>query len=352
LIIGLTIRELLDAAVADGSVAHGDRARVAEALAAMHAEQSPWYVRVLVGAGAWLAACLIGVFLALTGIVDSEWSAIVTGVALLVASTALRKMASGDFAVQLALAANLAGQGLTIFPIAADSMGKGALAALAVTSMEIAFFRDAVLRTVSTAGWAAALAVLLWESRAPGTLDVLAIAAAVCGGLAWRAPPELDLHPIGEARLPVAYGLLGFTLALLALDPAAAMDGGSALLVGPPATIGIGCAVALLALDLVRRATGLGALSEPALLAAASVLVITGLTLEAPGIIASLGAFVLAIERRSRVLFGLACLALIAFTGFFYYSLDITLLAKSGALAGAGATLLGLLGFVRRGRAA
>ncbi len=63
-------------------------------------------------------------------------------------------------------------------------------------------------------------------------------------------------------------------------------------------------------------------------------------TSSSPGIIASLAAFTLALHRRSLVLFGCACLFLVGFTVSFYYSLSLTLLAKSGILVGSGLILL------------
>ena len=72
------------------------------------------------------------------------------------------------------------------------------------------------------------------------------------------------------------------------------------------------------------------------------------LTLHTPGVIAAAGVLALAFHRRSVVMLGVAVAFLIAFGAFYYYDLSLTLLAKSLALLGSGAVLLGLRLFILR----
>jgi uncharacterized membrane protein len=50
----------------------------------------------------------------------------------------------------------------------------------------------------------------------------------------------------------------------------------------------------------------------------------------------------LAFDRRDRVLLAAAAIFLVAFGAFYYYSLHLTLLEKSGVLIGSGVLLLAL----------
>jgi hypothetical protein len=62
----------------------------------------------------------------------------------------------------------------------------------------------------------------------------------------------------------------------------------------------------------------------------------------APGLMGALLVMALGAHRRSAILFGLASLFLVFFGSHFYYSLSMTLLAKSGVLAGSGLLMLAL----------
>lgn len=73
----------------------------------------------------------------------------------------------------------------------------------------------------------------------------------------------------------------------------------------------------------------------------------------APGLVASVAVLVAAFRAAQRPWIGLALLALVWYLSEFYYSLEATLLVKSGALAATGLVLLAVASALRRwGRAA
>jgi len=80
---------------------------------------SPWYVRLFAGFGAWTAAILLVAFLFVAEIVESEGVALVIGLMLCAGMLALsRTRSTNDFVQQLGLSLSLVGQVLVTFGIA------------------------------------------------------------------------------------------------------------------------------------------------------------------------------------------------------------------------------------------
>jgi uncharacterized membrane protein len=138
-----------------------------------------------------------------------------------------------------------------------------------------------------------------------------------------------------------------FALGLLVADVVVGIDraGDHGLLLGWPATAGLTAALIALELAILRR-FGQPPGSEAALVTAATSALLALATWSTPGVIASLGVFGLAVQRRSWVLFGIAVLFLVGFTVLFYYNLQVTLLLKSATLAGSGVLLVGLRAYL------
>lgn len=80
-------------------------------------EAQPWYIRTMVGFGAWLASLLlIGFVASLSLLMDGGYALI--GLVLIVGAILLRRRSENDFLVQCALAISLAGQGLAAYGFA------------------------------------------------------------------------------------------------------------------------------------------------------------------------------------------------------------------------------------------
>ena len=90
-----------------------------EALAYLdsQADYQPWYVRTMVGFGAWLASLLLVGFVASFSLLMDGGYAVI-GLVLIVGAILLRYRSDNDFLVQCALAASLAGQALAAYGFA------------------------------------------------------------------------------------------------------------------------------------------------------------------------------------------------------------------------------------------
>jgi MFS family permease len=79
----------------------------------------PWYIRTMVGIGAWLASLmLIGFIVSLElFMANDELLIFIIGIALIVGALLVRYRTEGDFLIQCALASSLAGQALLAFAV-------------------------------------------------------------------------------------------------------------------------------------------------------------------------------------------------------------------------------------------
>ena len=156
-----TIRDVIAQLRAAGLASNpslGDETQLAADLFARahRGDTTPWFVRALVGWGAWIAALMFLGFLALVGVLRTEAEAIVLGVILHGAALAIRRSdgGRGDFIGQLALSTNLLSQLLVIGGVAAlwkESLRGDAILTLLVCAYMVVVFPDRTQRFLSGA---------------------------------------------------------------------------------------------------------------------------------------------------------------------------------------------------------
>ncbi len=346
-----SLRRVVAQLAAEGLATPEEVAALAGAPRLSREEPSPWFVRLLLGGGAWLAAVLLVLFLWLSELVASDPAAVWAGGLLCLASVLLARTAVGkgwDFLEQLALALGLAGQLFVVFGVGEWSGSAAAAAgvALLLALLLLVVHPDRVQRFLSVPFAALALVVLLREARFTFALDGVALLLAAAAGWAWEREPRLALGSLAGRQTAVGFGAV--TALFLILLPTAASDLDLDVAVaGWPTTLGLALGLAAL----VRRIgaeRGVGAASEPALAATASIVLLGLATLRAPGVLAATGVLVLAFHRRNPLLLGLAAIFLVLFGSAFYYHLEMTLLAKSGILVASGGVLLGFRFYLTR----
>ncbi|HEU5098110.1 MAG TPA: DUF4401 domain-containing protein [Roseiflexaceae bacterium] len=337
-----TMRVVLDQLVEEGLLPPDSRATISSASgAADDALGNPWYVRVLVGIGAWIAALLLIVFLAGgLRIITTGQSAISVGLTLCAIAIALRRLSPASvFAVQLALALSMAGQAL--FGGGVGSLARGvAPTMLAVVVLEIALiavYPDIVHRFLSAVVIVGALVSLLLEWQLPGAIHAL-VGLLAAGALAlWEAESALAAARAERLCRPIGYGLVVGLLGVLCL-------GINDLVAIPhPWISGLLLMLVLLVLEyrIVSRFERRAAVAVAAWLIGGTVLVCLP-ALWTPGILAAVIVVELGFARGNRLLLGLGIVGLVLFLSAFYYQLELTLLVKSLVLLATGLLLLGL----------
>jgi uncharacterized membrane protein len=310
---------------------------------------APWFVRILIGFGAWVAALLFIGFLAVAKVLDDKSVAIVLGLILIAGAAVLRYKSRHDFAVQLAIAVSLAGQGLFLTGVGDRADEKVvALVALPLEVALVVVFPDRVHRFLSSAAVAFLLVWIPWVFHWPiWTEEVAVWVIAGIAGYAWLEQANIERGPARNLQGPIA---MGFATALCLI-----------LLVGavPPefrfhehlpngSIAAIGLTVGLFVLTYrILQERGVPLLSDVALVPLAGAGLLGVAAWRSPGIVATVGLLAFGFHRRNTVLLGIAIAFLVLFLSAYYYELQLTLLEKSGVLIGSGVLLLGLRFYVR-----
>jgi hypothetical protein len=337
-----TMRVVLDQLVDEGLLPPAAPVAIGSTLSAPDdAAGNPWYVRVLVGIGAWIAAVLLIAFL-VGGVelVRTAESSIVAGLILCGVAIAIRRFVPDSvFAVQLALALSMAGQ--VLFGGGVASLSRGVpITVLAIVVLEvllIAVYPDMMHRFLSTIVIVGALVALLLDWNLPGAVHPL-VGLLAAGALAlWERESALAVARAEGLGRPIGYGLVVALLGVLCL-------GLTDLIAIPHWWVsGLLLLPMLLVLEyrIVSRFEPRAAAAIVAWLVGATVLVSLP-ALWTPGVLAAVVVIVLGFQRGNRLLLGLGALFLAVFLIAFYYHLDITLLLKSLMLLATGLLLMGL----------
>lgn len=304
------------------------------------ASESPWYVKLLVGISAWLAALFLGFFFSLTGLVDSSTSMVVVGLILCAVSAGVKHLVGNSiFWSQLAFAFSLAGQGLSIAGIAdwTDNTTQTALLAALLEGVLFVFYPDLLHRLISVLAVIAAAVVVLYDQHLGNGIHALTMLTALGAVALWQAEVHILGQRWGNFHAPLIYGL---PIALFAIC-------GLAQVGLFPSTYwwisAVGLALVLLYLGYqILSDLAIPPQSAVGLWFVASLVLVMIPAWQTPGIVAALIVLLVAYWRGNTLLLGLAMLFLLLFLGAYYYNLDITLLNKSYILMGTGVVLLAL----------
>lgn len=325
--------------------------RAAMSLLARH-ERAPWYVGLLAGLAAWLAAVLLigSTLIVLQG--DSPAVAAVTGL-LLLGSAILLLRRSGVFAGQLGLALSLAGQGMLV------------LAAARFGGLDIWHHRPPALAALVLAGGMLAVPAT-GGHRLMCALILLAAGAALIGFNAWLAGYGLLLavaavwiwlwrrrwagsrraalyRASAGAATVLALGLPIITQQHWLASFGAPIDQRMAFMLSWLYPLGAGALLLGVVLYLVRQRK-----ASLRIAAITWALLLGGLGLQAPGLLVAAALWLALFHACERIWAVLVGMGALLYLGNFYYSLHISLLHKSALLMISGLVLLGLRWFLLR----
>lgn len=349
-----SLGELLRALVARGEAPPDAPARAAEAITAA-GEDTPWFVRLVVGAAAWGSSFFFGAFLDLIGWVDIEDQGLPFGLLFAAAAILLRRQwstheqASGqrapgglwaDFGVQAALALSLMARfyvliGMNQF---VDRQQDAVLALIPLELLFLALYNDPVQRFLASALLGLWSGIAVFDRDLPLLREAVALAFVAATGLLWARLADVLRSPLAAWATPVGYGLAiaasgllleGLIFAEFREDPP----------YGWPLTLGVILLVAALAWRILRDLE-IDPRSKPALVAWALLALLAAIGWREAGVPAALGLLALAFRARERWLLVLGVLFTLAFGTHFYYDMDLDLLLKSGVLVGSGLAML------------
>ncbi|HYC52536.1 MAG TPA: DUF4401 domain-containing protein [Gemmatimonadaceae bacterium] len=306
----------------------------------------PWFLRVAVGLGAWVATgFLLGFFVALAQL-DNPIVRIVVGAALVAGGVYVRHTSVSEFRKHAAVAGSLAGQALIIAGIHefTDSLLISSVALFALSLGLIAVFRDGLHRFLSTLAACGAAYVAFTDERGMRGFEIITIGIIIAAAVVWRYRLSSRSEALADVLRPVGYALVVAFFAALLADTVThyrefAIDTDDMLRLSRVATVVLMLGLSWLAWAVVDEHSA----DRPAAFAAITGVIVLGLaTLSTPGILGGAAVLALAFDRRDRVLLGMGVIFLLVFGSVYYYSLNLTLLEKSGVLVGSGMLLLAI----------
>lgn len=307
---------------------------------------SPWYVRIMLGFAGWIGALFLLGFVGfgLAFLVRSGMAAVVSGTLLCAVMALLLRNRVGDFVLQFALAASLAGQALIaygLYELTQDSLGHYRTAALLFAGVEGLLFLSAPLFIHRL--WTALVALLALILALDHSVVFAALPTLYAAAFALLALNEFKWAHRGALVQPLIYALaacLGWMI-FPHLLPTFLIHR-VALPAGGHEGLAIGLVLFGSVLALLRRATtpAIAPASSTGTMALAAAALLALLSYRLPGI--GLGGLLLVIgfANGNRLLLGIGLFGLLASLSSYYYFLDATLLEKSLILGGAGIALL------------
>ena len=332
-------QKLVDAGIAQGEMPQ-------------HTERStPWFVRVMLGVAGWIGALFLLGFIGgtMAFVFRSESAAIFVGGGCCAAAFAIFRVGGrNDLIAQFGLAASLVGQVLIGFGLHESTNG-GTSFYLGLIIVEVVLaltLNNFVNRVCSTFIAAFTLSYLLRDLGLPGAAPgAIAIASAVLwlGESTWAAKGSM-------------WRAIGYGLAFALVIPTFSGWFPGYVPRGLPITVVmwtvwikpllVGAALMYTVHRLAQEHAAVGSATWNAAISATAGIALV--TLRAPGITSSLLLVLLGFARGNRALFGIGVAAMLWYLGTFYYSMQMSLLWKSFALALSGVTLLALWGITRQ----
>lgn len=317
---------------------------------------SLWFVRVMLGIAGWIGAAFLFGFaaVAMNWVVDDAASAMIAGAVCCAGAFALfRFFQDNDFAEQFALALSLAGQGLLFVGLGQLFRTEGPAFYVAIAAVEallVFAVANPLHRLLAAGGTAAALALAVDRLGLPGLAAPLLCAALA---LVWLDPGRWATR--GRFWRSIGYGLV-LALSMVEVFHLFGSDGwynrvvqaSATLRYGPLIGRGLTGAVLVWAAATLAIREGFPPASRPFPLAVGAAILLGVVGMAAPGLDAALLILLLGVAAGNAVLMAFGILGLFGFVAHFYYSLDATLLAKSGLLALTGLCLLAASWFLRR----
>jgi len=342
----MTQLELLNQLVADGVLMQEQQDKIVRFYENQPQEKgAPVYVRILLGLGAWFAACLFLPFLGLFGVFDNTGATFVCGAILMAASISLSRMTKSTFPAQLSLVFAFAGNILVIYGVidaghySGDVLGSVAATHAVICAVMYMPLRSNVYRFLSPVIAVVLATIWIVEEGGAGSIHALVALEASLFYFLLLLPKRSHLLS------PLMYSSACMLPATILFMNITQVDVWTHHFKEPlwPSSM-------ILALGLVyffaRIAGGWDRLRQcwPVLAILATIALGFFTT---PGVLIAIGVLVAGYAFQDHILSSLSYLFMPCFLVIFYYALNVDLARKSWVIAGSGAILLFLCWGIR-----
>jgi hypothetical protein len=311
--------------------------------------RTPWYVRSMLGTAGWIGAMFLFSFVgaAFAFVLQNAAASFVTGAGLCAVAVAIfRGVPKSGALAQFGLAMSLVAQGLLLY--GASQLFKNSIAGIATYAALQQALLFVLVPGYTHRVWTAVSAALAATYVMVDAGLFAFTPAAVSALFLWAALSEFRLAHRGALIRPAIYGLaLASVLTSVmhgSLISALIVDHGHRLFsLGEPGLwLGRLASVAVLfwAVTALLAREGLALSSGQGRVGLAGAFILGAVSIKAPGVGPAAAILIVGYANADRVLAGLGILALLGYLSHYYYSLEVTLLAKSGLLVAAGLALL------------
>jgi len=306
----------------------------------------PWYIRTMVGFGAWLASLLLIGFVAGFSLAMDGGYAVI-GLALIVVAILVRRRFNNDFLVQCALATSLAGQALFAYGFAEtvdhDKFQIHLGFTLVVSSALFFLFPDRIHRVIMVLLATGSLTTLFYVWEVNSLVPILGPAFAGALILLHRKTPRLVASGSGVYVRPLMNGFMLSAFGVLLISTAYVLpELGADYQFYPRPWIstvllgGLFLYVGTLIWPTVVDATNKKAF--PILYGI--MVVIIACTWAAPGLLLGLIVVMLGAVSGNKTFIGAGIGFFAVFLAAYFYGIEVTMLTKSIALVATGIAIL------------
>lgn len=339
------LRQVVDGLRSEGLLPENFEDTIAEFFENLH-ETQPWYIRTMVGFGAWLASLLLIGFVASIGFA-ADAGFVIVGILFLGGAIFARTRSSSDFIVQSALACSLAGQAVLAYGIVEMSGGHDfeALLGIVIILNAILFFvfPDRIHRVLSILIAMSSLAILLYSRELNAVVPVLGPVVSAAMIFFNRKQGMFIENGKGHLVRPAITGLMFSAFGFLLLStvyilPELRLEFAfyprpwiSTLLLG---------ALLLYVGSRVQPQIGIAGGTQQAAVLYGFLAVIIAAAWAAPGLLLALIVIMLGTSSGNRTFVGAGTAFLVVFIATYFYGIQVSMLTKSISLFAAGAAVL------------
>lgn len=306
----------------------------------------PWYIRTMVGFGAWLASLLlIGFVGGMSIAMDGGY--LVVGLGLIVAALVLRKRFDTDFVVQCTLAVSLAGQAIFVYGITefgwSGNIEPILMIIVIMNAILFVVFPDRIHRVLMILFASGTFATLLYFLEFNAAVPLLGPAFAAALIFIQKHQVRFAANGFGAFVRPLTNGLMlsafGFLLlSTIYILPELGID---FQFYPRPwiSTLLFGALVLYLGTQLWPQVLD-GGKAVATQIVQGLMLVVIAAAWAAPGLLLALIVTMLGASSGNRTFVSAGIAFLAVFVGTYFYGIEITMLTKSITLVGTGVTIL------------
>lgn len=341
----MTVIDVIRQLAADDLLDEAGKAR-AEAFVESRNFLQPWYIRTMVGFGAWLASLLLVGFVA--GFTFSlEGGHAIVGLVFIVAALFVRRSNDNDFLVQGTLAVSLAGQALLAWGIV-DALGEHfevfLMLAIVLNTVLFVVFPDRIHRVLMVLFAATSLTVLLYKWELNAAVPVLGPMLTAAVIYFHDRQSVLIANGYGQYVRPLMNGLMLSAFGVLLLSTVYILP--ELGTVDPQIYPRPWISTVLFGAMLLYLGTKIGASLTDSISGssrqAIGLLMVTviGASWFAPGLVLALIIVTLGAASGHKSFIGAGIAFFAVFLATYFYGIEVTLRTKSMTLVATGAAIL------------